>query len=748
LDSYKYRAFISYSHRDSKWAAWLHKALESYHPPKSLVGTSTPFGPVPKKLAPIFRDRDELASSTALGDALTAALRTSACQIVICSPSAARSKWVNEEILTFKRLHGEDRIFSFIVDGEPNVAADPARAAEECFPPALRFHLGADGDLSTAPTEPIAADARAGKDGRGGAKLKLVAGILGVGLDSLRRREQQRRQRRLIFISSGAVAGMVITTGLAAAALIARAQAQRQTVIAKREAETARQTTAFLVDLFRISDPSEARGNALTAREVLDKGAGRVQTQLASQPQIQATLQDTLGTVYMGLGLYTDAKPLLEQAVGTRRTLTPAEPAQLAAALTHVGDLMTFRADYAPADQAYREAIALQEALPIERRDQAALGRSLFGLGNALAEQGRFPEAEASLRKALGLQRQIFKGANEETARTLDALAWAVRERDLSEALPLMQEAVAMQRTLWGVQPYPDYADALNNLGNLYRESGDYEQSEKLLREALGMMRRLLGEKHPELAQVLSNLAVVQQRRGDLDGAEVTFHQALAMERELLGEVHPAVATTLNNLAFLIDAKGDVHGALATERQALEIYRKVFPNDSPDVARVVNRIGYWEIQLGDYAAAERDITAALAMRQRLFGKDHPEIASSLMHLAVLQVAMHRYQDALVSAHTSARIFSTAISPTSWKTAVAEAAGGAALVGMGQYAEAEPALVRDYEILSRDADVQPSYRALARGYLEDLYQRWGRPQDARRYAALAYHPRSSPAPAAR
>jgi hypothetical protein len=252
----KYWAFLSYSHRDAKWATWLHKALESYRPPKQLIGTVTARGPVPKRLAPIFRDREELASATDLGTVINEALRRSACQIVICSRSAARSKWVNEEILAFKRLGREDRIFCLIVGGEPNASDDPAHADEECFPSALRYRLGADGELSSVRTEPIAADARPGKDGRNNAKLKLIAGLLGVGFDGLRQREQRRRQRQLFAIASGAVAGMVLTTGLAAAALIARATAQRQTVIAKREAETARQTTVFLVDLFRISDPA------------------------------------------------------------------------------------------------------------------------------------------------------------------------------------------------------------------------------------------------------------------------------------------------------------------------------------------------------------------------------------------------------------------------------------------------------------------------------------------------------------
>src|SRR5262252_4803075 len=373
LDSPRYRAFLSYSHRDAKWGAWLHKSLESYRPPKQIVGTVTPRGPVPKRLTPIFRDREELASATDLGTVINEALSQSACQIVICSPSSARSKWVNEEILAFKRLGREDRIFCLIVDGEPYASNDPAHADEECFPPALRYRLGADGELSTVPTEPIAADARPGKDGRNNAKLKLIAGLLGVGFDGLRQREQRRRQRQLFAIASGAIAGMVLTTGLATAALIARAQAQRQTVIAKREAETARQTTAFLVDLFKISDPSEARGNSLTAREVLDKGAARVETQLAKQPQIQATLQDTLGTVYMGLGLYGQAKPLLEASTIKRRGLGPTENPALAVSLTHVGDLLTLRAEYPGAESAYREAIAIQRSLRGNERDDAAL---------------------------------------------------------------------------------------------------------------------------------------------------------------------------------------------------------------------------------------------------------------------------------------------------------------------------------------------------------------------------------------
>jgi eukaryotic-like serine/threonine-protein kinase len=125
----QYRAFLSYSHRDARWADWLHRALETYRPPKPLIGTTTALGPVPKSLIPIFRDREELSSATELGTVINAALQDSACQIVICSPDAARSRWVNAEILAFKRLGREQRIFPLIVSGEPNASDIAGREA-------------------------------------------------------------------------------------------------------------------------------------------------------------------------------------------------------------------------------------------------------------------------------------------------------------------------------------------------------------------------------------------------------------------------------------------------------------------------------------------------------------------------------------------------------------------------------------------------------------------------------------------
>src|SRR5204863_2521973 len=145
--------------------------------PNRLVRKASPKGAVPKRIFPVFRDREELASSASLGENIENALRLSRSLVVICSPRAAASRWVNEEIKLYKSMGREHRVFCLIVDGEPNAPANSG--LPECFPKAVLVRLDDRGDLSDEPAEPIAADAREGKDGKRNALLKLIAGIIG-----------------------------------------------------------------------------------------------------------------------------------------------------------------------------------------------------------------------------------------------------------------------------------------------------------------------------------------------------------------------------------------------------------------------------------------------------------------------------------------------------------------------------------------------------------------------------------------
>ncbi len=219
----KYWAFISYSHKDTGVADWLHKKLETYRVPRSLVGTPSREGEVPPRIMPIFRDRDELPTSSELGDNLQKSLQQSRYLIVICSPASAQSRWVEEEVRAFKKEKGRDRVIALIAAGVPN-ASDRSDPDNECFPHSMRFDVD-----DTVRVEPIAADIRPEGDGRQRAFLKIVAGVLGVGFDDLYQREKRRENRRKMVVGALAAAGLLLIAGIyASIAHLGKSQKQMQ----------------------------------------------------------------------------------------------------------------------------------------------------------------------------------------------------------------------------------------------------------------------------------------------------------------------------------------------------------------------------------------------------------------------------------------------------------------------------------------------------------------------------------------
>ena len=302
----RYKAFISYSHRDTAAVKWLHRRLETYRIPRSLRSTG-----VPERLSPVYRDRDEFAAAARLSDSIEAALGGSAALIVACSPAAVASRWVNDEIRFFRSRFPERPVFAFIVDGDP--LADPRRSqASACFPPALILQDVDDPDGPVV--EPAAPDARKHADGRDTAFLKLAAGLLGVPFDTLRQRELRRQQQRWALFGAVSLVLSAVFAVLAWQATVARDAARVAQARAELEAQTARQTSDFMVSLFEVSDPSESRGNSITAREVLDRGVNRIEHAEFARPLIKARLLGTMGKVYSYLGLYPRAEELLARS--------------------------------------------------------------------------------------------------------------------------------------------------------------------------------------------------------------------------------------------------------------------------------------------------------------------------------------------------------------------------------------------------------------------------------------------------
>ncbi len=195
----RYWAFISYSHKDAAFGRRLHRRLEAYALPRRLVGRARADGmTVPRHLAPIFRDREEFSAAQDLSAEVRAALAQSRSLVVVCSAAAAQSAWVAREIALFRELHPDRAVLAAIRAGEPS----------DGLPPVLRQRT-ASGEA----VEPLAADFRKGRDGWEHGLLKLVAGIVGVGLDELVQRDSQRRVRRVTAVTAAALT-LVLVMGV------------------------------------------------------------------------------------------------------------------------------------------------------------------------------------------------------------------------------------------------------------------------------------------------------------------------------------------------------------------------------------------------------------------------------------------------------------------------------------------------------------------------------------------------------
>jgi tetratricopeptide (TPR) repeat protein len=457
-------AFLSYSHRDAAIAEWLHEELEQFHVPTRLVGKLTEHGPVPKQLAPIFRDRQELAASADLNEEIEEAIAGSRFLIVLCSPAAAKSKWIDQEIACFKRIHKEDRVLAAIIDGDPFASDDPERESEECFPPALRVHYDRRGRPTAQRAEPVAADLREHCDGRQMGLLKIAAGMIGVGLDDLAQREAQRRNRRLYAITAASVAGMLFTSGLAYTAIDARDEARDQ----RREAEG---LIGFMLGDLRDKlqpvgrlDVLDAVGvRALAYYEKQDKQSltDDALAQRAKALNLMGEIAASRGDLDGALRRYREA--LAGTAEALRRA--PNDPQRMfehAQSVFYVGETARLRGDIEEAGRQFREYRRLADGMiaadPLNATWQLEGVYASTNLGIVQNGLGQYPQAAATFQKSVAAMERLLSAepanqkylqllsetlANsseaEENAGRLD-LAIQQRERQLSLLAPYLAQ--------------------------------------------------------------------------------------------------------------------------------------------------------------------------------------------------------------------------------------------------------------------------------------------------------------------
>ncbi len=369
------------------------------------------------------------------------------------------------------------------------------------------------------------------------------------------------RRNRTGVLAAG-IASVAIVAG-AAAATVGMVNARTERARAEREAATALSVSDFLVGLFRVSDPGEAQGNTITAREILDRGADRIGRELAGQPLVQARLLRTVGDVYRELGLYADAEPLLTRAV-TLAEQVPGGEAEMVEALHRLGVLQQRRGLFAAAESTLTRAILTHRALNGDVLEEASLVHSL---ASAHQRQGRYTVADSLLAQVLEIRERLLPPDDARLATTLSDIGlvhW--QKRELASAEPYLERALAIRERVLG-ENHPDLAAGFLNLGALLYTQEKYAQARVAYERALRIYETSLDADHPRVAMALNNLAEVDWVQRDFANAERKYLRALAIKERTLAPGDPSLATTIKGLA-------DVYRDDARYAEAEPLYRR------------------------------------------------------------------------------------------------------------------------------------------------------------------------------
>jgi tetratricopeptide (TPR) repeat protein len=552
-DAYRYKAFISYSWADAKWGKWLQHAIETYRTPRALVGEDKGHGPVPARLHPLFKDREEEAAGSSIGAAVEAALAGSEFLIVICSPRSAKSQWVNRELAWFKTHRDPAKVLALIVDGEPG---DSDR---ECFPKALTHRVASDLTITDeAEDTPLAADARDSGDGRRMARLKLAAAMLGVGLDELVRRDDRRRALRTRAVVAASLMLTAVMGTLTWFAVEARNEAEFQRnqadglvefmltdlrdklepvgrldaleVVGSRALDYyARQKLGDLdADalgrraraLLLVGEMSNLRGDSKEALKAFTEAAATTGEQLARDPDNAQRIFDHAQSVFwVGYIAYNrgeieraepqfrEYKRLADQLVA----LDPGNPKWLmesSYAENNLGVMFDAQGRHAEAEPAFANSLKMAEAIAaggaFEAEQQLEIGMAANWLGLAKGNLGKLTEAltlhqrEVTIYDSILAREPANASARNRLAVALQYLARAQLEAgDIDAALRSQDRGIAVNAALRRMEPantewqQTDVGGRINKAATLIY-AGRLGESRVLLDGATALLDRMI----------------------------------------------------------------------------------------------------------------------------------------------------------------------------------------------------------------------------------------------------------------
>jgi non-specific serine/threonine protein kinase/serine/threonine-protein kinase len=417
---------------------------------------------------------------------------------------------------------------------------------------------------------------------------------------SARYRALKFMRRHRLGVAATAIIAMVLTAG-AIASTVGFVRARQAEVRARTEAEAKRRVADFLKNLFRVSDPSEARGSSITARELLDKAAGTIDTQLSDQPAMQAELAAIMGEVYMNLGLYPQADSLCAKALEIRRRVLGPEHPDTLHSMNTLGSLYGLLDRH---DEAVRIA---SEALDLERRvlgaEHPETLATMMNLANGYLRQGKLAEAEQLYVQALAVQKRVLGAEHPNTLQTMHNLAVTYQTQNrFAEAERYGTEVFETRKRIFGPQ-HPDTLMSMASLAKLYARQHRNADSERLQLEVMELEKRVLGPEHPDVLTAMTDLALLYQSQGLYEKAEKLDLETLAIQKRVLGPEHSSVLWSMNNLALGYQSRGRLAEAERLHTETYNIRKRVLGPTHPDTLVSIYNLACVAARRGDRAKA-------------------------------------------------------------------------------------------------------------------------------------------------
>jgi serine/threonine-protein kinase len=487
-----------------------------------------------------------------------------------------------------------------------------------------------------------------------------------------------RRNRVAVALAGVALASLVAATFVSTTTVLNLRREQKESAVQRRTAE---ETVAFLSDLLASADPVQTQTrDALTVNQLMDTARDRVADELAGQPRVAASLQQTIARGYLNLdrlgaadSVQTEAVARLSKELGPRHMETALARSDLAYikmkrseydtaaviyadALAHLNgatpgvraeiasewaDVLAQQGNFESAKTKGEQAVALAREDTVPKHLLAVLNN----VGLAMVRAGHPAESIELFREAAPLARAYYGPQHSHTGKLIQNLGYALQTAGRpEESEPVFREAMTIYENVFGPDS-PQTAAVQVSLANTLGALKKYDEAEPLHRKAIATMTSVLGPNHPNTGHSLHNLGAMFMLKGDYDQAVAQIFKAVPIYEEVFGPEHPNVAAAVYNLARCYRRNDQREQALAAARKSLQIRQAALREDHPDLARTSELMGRLMMDVDDPAAAEPWFRRAHDIRRKAYAVDNAMRIQSERELGSCLAALSRYAEA-------------------------------------------------------------------------------------------------------